>query len=130
MRSFGGYFAAALFAIALWGSKDKPKPAKVEIKDFKVVVDGPHVNLDGTIRNSGDHVIRNLVLAFHFFDSDHQPVTTLKLGVDEEAIEPDEEAEIHAAANEPPRSVSVEVTASAKGEKDLNVVNPGPYQIE
>lgn len=130
MRGFQGCLLAAFFAIAVWGAKDKPQPAKVEIKGFKVAVDGSHVNLDGTIRNSGDHVIRNLVLSFHFFDSDHQPVTTLKLDVEEESIEPDEEAEIHAAANEPPRSISVEVTASAKGEKELHVINPGPYQIE
>lgn len=121
---------AILCASLLLVAKEKPKPAKVELKDFKVLVDGPHVNIDGVVHNSGERTIENLVLAFHFFDSDHQPVTTLKLDVEDESIDPGEEAEIHAAANEPPRSITVEVTASAHGEKELTVVNPGPYRIE
>jgi hypothetical protein len=82
------------------------------------------------VHNSGERTIENLVLSFHFFDTDHQPVTTLNLDVDDESIDPDEDAEIHAAANEPPRAISLEVTASAHGEKELTVINPGPYQIE
>jgi hypothetical protein len=131
MRGFRGRFLAVLLlTFTLTSAKDKPKPAKVELKDFKVAVDGSHVNIDGIVHNAGERTIENLVLYFHFLDSDHQPVTTLRLDVDDESIDPDEDAEIHAAANEPPRSVSVNVTASAHGEKELTVVNPGPYQIE
>lgn len=130
MRGYRGWLLAAWFALALSVAKEKPKPAKVELKDFKVAVDGPHVNIDGIVHNSGERTIENLVLSFHFFDTDHQPVTTLNLDVDDESIDPDEDAEIHAAANEPPRAISLEVTASAHGEKELTVINPGPYQIE
>ena len=52
------------------------------------------------------------------------------MDVDEESIDPGEDAEIHAAAHEPPRAISVEVTAADRGERDLKVINPGPYQIE
>ena len=70
------------------------------------------------------------MLSFHFLDSENKPVTTLKLELDDETIDPGEDSEIHAAANEPPRAVSMEVTAADRGEKDLKVVNPGPYRIE
>jgi hypothetical protein len=116
--------------LSLSAAREKPKPAKVELKDVKITLDGPHVNIDGIVHNAGERSIEKLVLSFHFFDTDHQPVTTLKLDVEDESIDPGEDAEIHAAANEPPRSISVEVTATAHGEKELTVINPGPYQIE
>ncbi len=138
MRGFRGRFLSALFGAALLfaaaspaaDKKEKPKPAKVELQGLKITVNGSHVSIDGALHNSGDKTIQRLVLAFHFFDSEHQPVTTLKMEVDEETIHPGDDAEIHAEANEPPRSISLEVTASARGEKELTVVNPGPYPIE
>lgn len=133
MRRFRGLlYAVLLFTAATVAAdkKEKPKPAKIELQEFKVAVEGSHVNIDGTIHNSSDRTIQNLVLSFHFFDSEHQPVSTLKMDVDEETIHAGDDAEIHAAANEPPRSVTVEVTASAHGERELTVINPGPYQIE
>ena len=110
--------------------KPKPKPAVVELQDLKVTLEGTRINIDGAVHNRGERAIEKLVLSFHFFDTEHKPVTTLKLEVDEATLAPDDDAEIHAAANEPPRAVSVEVTAEDHGEKDLKVVNPGPYSIE
>ncbi len=121
-------FAALLTLSA--DKKQKPKPAIVEIQNMKVTVDGSQINIDGNVHNSGERTIEKLVLSFHFLDSDHQPVTTLKLELEDEAIDPGEDAEIHAAAKEPPRAISMEVTAADRGEKDLKVVNPGPYRIE
>lgn len=134
MRCFQGHFfvVVLLCAVATLAAdkKQKAKPAVVELQDFKVVIEGKQLNIDGTVHNRGERTIEKLVLAFHFFDTDHQPVSTLKMDVDEETIDPGDDAEIHAAAHEPPRAVSVEVTASDRGEKDLKVLNPGPYQIE
>jgi hypothetical protein len=142
MRGFQGRFLAVLagstilLALLLGltaeaaDKKAKPKPAVVEIQGLKVAVDGTKIDIDGVVHNSGERTIEKLVLSFHFFDSDHQPVTTLKLEIDDETIDPGEDAEIHAAANEPPRAISMEVTAADRGEKDLKVVNPGPYRIE
>jgi hypothetical protein len=138
MRGFQGQVVAALIsAVALLAiganaadKKQKPKPAVVEIQGLKVAVDGSKINIDGTVRNSGERTIERLVLSFHFFDTEHKPVTTLKLEIDDETIDPGEDTEIHAAANEPPRAVSMEVTAADRSEKDLKVVNPGPYRIE
>jgi hypothetical protein len=108
----------------------KQKPAVVELQGLKVAIEGSQINIDGTVHNSGERTIEKLVLSFHFFDTDHQAISTLKMEVDEETIHAGDDAEIHAAAHEPPRAVSLEVTASARGEKDLKVINPGPYQIE
>jgi len=110
--------------------KQKPKPAVVEIQGLKVTLDGNKVNIDGTVHNAGERVIEKLVLSFHFYTTDHQPLTTLKLEFDEEAIDPGDDSEIHAAAFEPPRAVSMEITAADHGEKDLKVINAGPYRIE
>ena len=138
MRGFQGKFhrmtAAALLLLAVTAAsadkKQKPKPAVVEIKGLKVTLDGKQINVDGTVHNAGERVLEKLVLSFHFFTTDHQPVTTLKLEIDDETIDPDDDAEIHAAAYEPPRAVSMEITAADHGEKDLKVVNPGPYPIQ
>ena len=92
--------------------------------------EGRKSTLTARSHNSGERTIEKLVLSFHFFDTQHQPVSTLKLEVDDETIDPGEDAGIHAAAHEPPRAVSLEVTASGRGEKELKVINPGPYQIE
>jgi len=110
--------------------KQKPKPAVVEIQNLKVTLDGRKINLEGLVHNSGERTIEKLVLSFHFFDTEHKPVSTLKLDIDDETIDPGEDTEIHAQAYEPPRAVSMEVTAADRGEKDLKVVNPGPYAIE
>lgn len=120
---------AALLAPAA-DKKPKPKPAVVEIQNLKVAVDGRDISIDGKIRNAGERTIEKLVLSFHFLDSDKQPVSTLRLEIDDETIEQGEDTEIHAGAHEPARSVSVEVTAADRGERDLKVINGGPYQIE
>ena len=59
-------------------------------------LEGSQVNIDGTVHNGGDRTIQKLVLSFHFFDTDHQAVSTLKMEVDEETIHPGDDAEIHA----------------------------------
>jgi hypothetical protein len=138
MRGSQGRFLVVLLSAAVSlaaaagaaDKKQKPKPAVVELQDLKVTVDGTRVNIDGSVHNSGERTIEKLMLSFHFFDSEHKPVTTLKLDIEDESIDPGEDAEIHAAANEPPRAVSMEVTAADRGEKDLKVINPGPYRIE
>ena len=138
MRGFQGPWPALLATLLLCtvpsaapaDKKQKPKPAVVEVKGLKVTLDGSKISIDGVIHNSGERVIEKLVLSFHFYTTDHQPVTTLKLEIDDETIDPDEETEIHAGGNEPPRAVSMEITAADRGEKDLKVINPGPYPIE
>jgi hypothetical protein len=132
--SWRALFTAALvccaFSATAADKKQKPKPAVVEIQGLKVTLDGTKINIDGTVHNAGERVIQRLMLSFHFFTTDHQPVTTLKLDIDDESIDPGDDAEIHAAAYEPPRAVSMEVTAADHDEKDLKVVNAGPYRIE
>jgi hypothetical protein len=134
MRASQGRFLAVVLLCALAAlaadKKQKGKPAVVELQDFKVVIEGKQLSIDGTVHNRGERTIEKLVLSFHFFDTDHQAVSTLKLDVDDDTIDPGEDTEIHAAAHEPPRAISVEVTAADRGEKDLKVINPGPYQIE
>jgi hypothetical protein len=124
--------AVMLFTLAALGAgkKQKPKPAVVELEGLKVTLDASKIHIDGAVHNSGERTIEKLVLSFHFLDTEHQPVTTLKLEIEDETIDPGEDAEIHAEANEPPRAVSMEVTAADRGEKDLKVLNPGPYRIE
>lgn len=134
MRGFKGRLLACAVVLAAIGAegadKKKPKPAVVQMRDLKVTLHGSEINVDGSVHNAGERTIERLTLWFHFFDTEHKPVTTLKLEVDDETIDPDDDAEIHAAANEPPRAVSMEVTAADRGERDLKVVNPGPYSIE
>jgi hypothetical protein len=138
MRGFQGRFFSALSGVVILcamvalaaDKKQKPKPAVVELQGLKVTIDGSQLNIDGTVHNSGERTIEKLVLWFHFFDTGHQPVSTLKMEIDDETIDPGEDAEIHAAAHEPARAVSLEVTAADRGEKELKVVNPGPYPIE
>jgi hypothetical protein len=134
MRGFQGWFFAVALLCALAtlaaDKKQKPKPAVVELQNLKVVIEGRQLNIDGIVHNRGERTIEKLVLSFHFFDTDHQAVSTLKLDVDDETIDPGEDAEIRAAAHEPPRAISVEVTAADRGERDLKIINPGPYQIE
>jgi hypothetical protein len=139
MRSGQGKWILVFFAslallsgALLLGADKKPKVkhAVVEIQELKVTVDGPHVNIDGKLRNAGERQIEKLVLSFHFFDPDHKPVTTLHMDVDPDTLDPDDDTEIHAAANTPPRAVSVEVTAEDRGEHELTVVKAGPYLID
>ena len=136
MRGFPGAVSSLILCAALLGAalgaekKPKPKPAVVELQGLKVTLEGSKINIDGAVHNSGERTIEKLVLSFHFFDTDHQPVTTLKLEIDDETIDPGDDSELHAAANEPPRAITMEVSAADRGEKDLKVVNPGPYRIE
>jgi hypothetical protein len=121
-----------LLSVALLGAADKkqkPKPAIVDIQEFKVFIDGSHVNIEGKIRNAGERKIEKLVLYFHFLDTERAPVTTLHMDVDPDEIDPNEDAEIHAEANAPARAVYVTVTAADHGERELKVLHPGPYGI-
>lgn len=82
--------AAALLCLAAVAAdkKQKSKPAVVELQAFKITLEGSDIDIEGTVHNNGDRTIEKLVLSFHFFDSDHQPISTLKLEVDHESIDP------------------------------------------
>jgi len=55
---FQGHFfvAVLLCAVATLAAdkKQKAKPAVVELQDFKVVIEGKQLNIDGTVHNRGE----------------------------------------------------------------------------
>src|SRR5882724_427341 len=100
MRGFQGrvptvvaWITVLVAAAAGAADKKKPKPAVVEMQGLKVTVDGSKINIDGAVHNSGERTIEKLVLSFHFFDTEHNPVSTLKLDIDDATIDPGDENE-------------------------------------
>src|SRR3954447_26333221 len=115
-----GCLCLLLPALAAPGKKnDKQKPPEIELLEQTVKRDGGDILLDGKVKNCGDKPIKNLVIFFHFFDADLQPITTRKGGIEEESLAPGDVAEFHAQMEQPPRATHYMIDFQDGGGKDL-----------
>ncbi|MDQ2901915.1 MAG: hypothetical protein M3Y07_19280 [Acidobacteriota bacterium] len=120
-------------ALTLSGADKKRKnnkAAEIEMTEVSVKRSEGLVNIDTRARNVGEKPIRGLTLVFQFFGPQHVPLTSQKAKVEEESLEPGGEAAIYAQLNDPPRAVTLEISAVDEPGHDLRVAKPGPYPIE
>jgi hypothetical protein len=123
-----------ILALALVVGSDaaqkKKKPPDVEVLDAAAHRGETKISVDGRIRNSGEKPIKELTLSFDFLAPGNQVVATEKGVIDEEVLQPGQEAAFHMEANAPPGSVTFQIGAADGSGRQLRVAKSGPFPIE
>ena len=119
----------ALVAVSSAADKKK-KPPDLEVLEAAAHRGESKVSVEGRVRNSGEKPIKVLTLLFGFMAPGKQPLTTEKGVIDEEVLEPGQEASFHMEAKDPPRSVEFQIGAEDGSGRELRVAKSGPFPIE
>jgi len=126
--------STALLALTLIlnaGALQKPKkPADVELLESKVVREPTRITVDGKIRVTGEKPLRGLVLYFDFRSPEKEVVTTQKAVITEDTVEAGYEGVFHSEMADAARAVRYTIRAFDIHEKELRLVNTGPFPIE
>lgn len=122
--------ATASLCLAQGKKGKKPKLPDVEIVSVKFLRDGENIEIEGSVRNSGEKTVTGLVLFFNFFSPNKESLTIQNAKVDADRVEVGEAVEFRFALKAPPRATAVLVEAQDKTQRDLNVANNGLFPIE
>jgi hypothetical protein len=138
-RLFRKLFLASVFlltgaslSLGLAQSKKtkKPKMPDLEISSVKFVRDGNNIEIDGSVRNTGDKSVAGLLLLFNFFSPNKESLTIQNGPVEAAVVEVGETVDFRFIVKAPPRATAVLVEAQDKNQRDLNVQNNGLFTIE
>jgi hypothetical protein len=119
-------------ALTLAGAAQKRKARPTSIHVLELVarrVDGT-IEIDGRVANTGERALQRLVLLFDILAPGGEVLTTQQGEVDQELLEPGDNADFHWKLREPARSVYVRLEARERNKLGVDVENPGPYTIE
>jgi hypothetical protein len=125
----------ALFALAilLCAADKKGKQSKgpeVELIDVTCHRSEDRVLLDGRIRNAAERPLSKVQVIFRFMAPGNQVVATNNGPLEQERIEPGEEAEFHMQVPAPARAVEFDVSAEDGSGRELRFDRKGPFPIE
>jgi hypothetical protein len=120
---------ASLLCVASQKRKS-PKPPEVEVIEITARRSERLVTVDGRVRNSGERPVQGLTLLFSMMAPGGQVITTQKGTIEEEVLEPGEEAEFHWKMRDPVRAVDFKIDAVDGVGRELLVRKAGPYPIE
>jgi len=121
---------ALTLVVASVAAEKKKKPPDLEVLEATAHRGESKVSVDGRVRNSGEKPIKELTLLFDFQAPGKQVVATEKGAIDEEILQPGEEAAFHMEANAPPGSVAFQINAADGAGRELRVSKAGPFPIE
>ncbi len=112
-------------------AQQKPKkPADVQILESKAVREPTRITVDGRVRVTGDKSLHGLVIVFDFRSPEKEVVTTQKAVITEDTVGPGYEGAYHSDMADAARAVHYTIRAFDMHEKELKIVNTGPFPIE
>jgi hypothetical protein len=122
---------ALLLALFAASAQQKPrKPADAEILETKVVREPTRITVDGKVSVTGEKPLHGLVIYFDFRSPEKEVVTTQKAVITEETVETGYEGAFHSEMADSARAVKYTIRAFDTHEKELRIVNTGPFPIE
>ena len=121
---------ALSLVVASVAAEKKKKPPDLEVLEASAHRDETKVSVDGRVRNTGEKPIKELTLLFDFRAPDKQVVATERGAIEEEVLQPGQEAAFHMETNTPPRSVSFQIGAADGSGRELRVAKAGPFPVE
>jgi hypothetical protein len=110
--------------------KKQAKPPEIEVSEAAVRREGGMVNIDGSLRNSGTRPIKGLRIFIYFRSTEGRVVATRQGGIDQEVLEPGDEAELHAQVPDEVRAVDVQFGFEDDSGRTLTAGSAGPFTIE
>jgi hypothetical protein len=118
--------------LTLAGTGQKRKARSVSIRVMELAarrIDGT-IEIDGRVGNTGEHPLQKLILLFDILAPGGEVLTTQQGAVEQELLEPGDNADFHWKLREPARAVHVRIGAKQRNKLGVDVDNPGPYTIE
>lgn len=126
-RRFAVVLLASLCAAA--PRKGKGKAAEVAVLQIVCRRASGDVAVDGRLK-AGEKPIKKLSLFVDFLGTDKQLLQTKRGEVDEEILQPGDEAEFHMRVADPVRAVLYTIRAEDGDGRDLRLDKIGPFPIE
>lgn len=128
-RRYALLLLASLCAAAPRKGKPKGKGAEVSVLQIVCRRAGGDVSVDGRLK-AGEKSIKKLSLFVDFLGTDKQLLQTKRGEVDEEMLQPGDEAEFHMRVVDPVRAVLYSIRAEDGDGRDLRLDKAGPFPIE
>lgn len=121
-----------LMALTAFAQKGKqPKPPDVELIEASARRQEGNIMIDARVKNISEKPIKALVLLIDFIASDHKQVITTKRGsLDQEMLDPGEEAGFRAQIEDPSRATEFRINFEDGGGKYLRAEKTGPFPVE
>lgn len=125
----------------LWSVKnleaEKPGAKKSQAKGPEVVlidsgarVEDQKIMLDGHVRNASEKPIRKLTVVYEILDSDKHVLTRQKGSIEEDVLNPGDEAAFSAQTQYPARSVFYRFEFEDGNQRELRAEKTGPFPLE
>ena len=106
------------------------KSPEVHLLEATAQVEDQRINIDGRVRNTGEKPIRKLNFIFEMLDSDRKVLTRQQGQIDEDVLDPGDEAVFRAQIAWHARAVWFRVEFEDGGGRELMAANTGPFVIE
>ena len=106
------------------------KGPEVHLLEATAQVEEQRINIDGRVRNTGEKPIRKLNFILEMLDSDRKVLTRQQGRIDEDVLDPGDEALFRAQIAWHARAVSFRLEFEDGGGRELMAANTGPFPIE
>lgn len=110
--------------------KSQAKGPEVILVDATAKVEDGRVVVDGHVRNVTEKPIRKLTVVYELLDSDRKVLTRQKGAIDEEFLDPGDEAPFSAQMHYHARGVFYRFEFEDGSEKELRAEKTGPFPLE
>lgn len=111
-------------------AQSQKKKSDVQVLECKPRRSEDKIVTDVRLRVTSEKTLKGLVLVFHFLDSGGNPIVDAKTSVSDDSLDPGEEPSVRASAPSPPGAIKCKLQAFDGDERELRIVNPGPFTIE
>lgn len=121
---------AAVSSLRAQKKNAEKKAPEVQLIEASAQLENRRVNIDGRLRNTGEKPIRKLNFILEMLDSDRKVLTRQQGQIDEDTLEPGDEAVIQAQIAWHARAVWFRFEFEDGGGRELMAANTGPFVIE
>jgi hypothetical protein len=121
-----GVFALALAAPA----QERRRPAELTVVEIQARHDGSVIQIDGRVKNVGQRRAGSVTLIVHVLAPGRQTLETREGPLDEDTVEPGEDALFSFETPFPARAIEVRLEAKDSAGRELRLNRAGPYRIE
>lgn len=129
MKVFGWILTLASLCFPA-AEERKPPSLQLEVTEVSARRVERQILVDGRVKNGSGRPLESVVLLFDFLSPESGVVTTRKGPLEEERLEDGQEASFHFRMPDAVRAVWFRVRAQARGGREPQVRNGGPFPIE
>ena len=119
----------ACLALAAFQKPKQQSQNQIEVVEAKAERQERRIMLDGRVKNTGQRVLYRLVLVFDLIDSEQRVISRRKGPIEEDVLEPGEEASFQFYVPDQARAVQFRMGAESEKTGDVEVLKPGPFPI-